>query len=150
MFFNNLEYSYVWTDNLPANIFKDEYAISGQTSCLLNEQFPYSPTFNIQLKELEDGFTVSKVIVSVWLRSDSLDVLPALIIEFRDSIRNVLNVESKQLTISALNKGEWAKYVHEFKVDSAFAQNKENYIRTFCMNAAKNTVFCDDMLIKME
>lgn len=149
-FLNNLEYSYVWTDNHPSNIVKDEYAKSGQFVCRLDEQNPYSPTFNIRLDELSEKFKVSKVVVSAWLRSDSLRVSPLIILEYRDAARNVSNVENKQITMTALNSGEWALYEYEFKADSSFTASRDNYIRVFLMNNTKSAVFCDDMTVTLK
>jgi hypothetical protein len=149
-FVNDLEYSYVWTDNNPPNIIRDDYARSGISVCRLDESFPYSPTFNIQLKELDENLKVSKVIVSAWLRSDSSEVKPEIILEYRDANKNVLWVDKNQLIMTSLNKGEWAMYAHEFKVDSVFASNQNNYIRTFFMNSSKSSVLCDDVTVMIK
>lgn len=149
-FVNDLEYSYVWTDNNPPNIIRDDYARSGSSVCRLDEAFPYSPTFNIQLKELDENFKVSKLIVAAWLRSDTVEVRPEIIVEYRDENKGVLWLDKKQLTMTSLNKGEWAMYTHEFIVDSVFASNPYNYIRTFFMNSSKSSVFCDDVTVMIK
>lgn len=148
-FTNDMEFTYVWTDHSQPNIIKDPYARSGHKLCRLDNQFPFSPTFNLQLKELDDSFDLTGVNLKVWLRADSINVNPVIVIEYRDEKMNTLFMESKSINMTNLNLGEWACYEHTFNVDPEFSKVKSNFIRVYCMNTANSAVYCDDLSLKL-
>ena len=149
-FKTDMEATYVWTDFNSPNLVFDTYTHSGKKVCRLDELTPYSPTLNFPLKELEEDFRFSKIKISIWIRAEKLDVNPAFVVDFSDEHHNNIALESKQLTVTALNESEWACYEYEFNVPADFERNRANSLRIYCMNSSKNTVFCDDFTVKLE
>jgi hypothetical protein len=143
-YFNDIDNHVGWNENVQGNIIFDREARSGKYVCKIDNQSPYSVTFELQTMEITDN-VLKRVNVSAWVKIDDANSEPLVVVDILDKDRNSREWIPQGLDDKQNSVGKWVKLSSQIDLTSNNRNQPQNSFRIYVSNGSASSALVDDI-----
>jgi hypothetical protein len=148
-FSNNFESAIGWVDNKSKNMIWKDGAFSGHVICQIDSVAPYTPTFNMQFKDISDK-PIKSVKIDAQIMMSGNESNPTIVVDIRN--QNFETIEwipsGAKHSVNEMNK--WVPVTVTVNLQEKDRNNPENFVRIYVSNVEPKIAFVDDIQITFE
>jgi hypothetical protein len=143
---NNLETEYAFYTKHAPNVIKVNDAHSGWFVSKIDAANAYSATFQMRVADISEN-PLKSVRFSAWVKMESNNTKPLLVVDIRDSAWNSLEwlPYNAFKEIDKLNK--WIYVTSTVDLAEKNRNNPNNFLRMYVSNGEKDAAYVDDISI---